>query len=214
MRPVLHSILSVVDKVSKFFGWLARWLCIILVALTVEQVLARHYFNGASVALQELEWHLFGLIFLLATAETLRQDAHVRVDLIYSRCSKKVRAIIDSAGILIFLVPMCLVLIYYGYNYTLQAFSFDNPRPPDFYSAQFFSKDGSLYTVFSSLEGLLRKTVLTGQISPDPGGLEARWIIKAAIPFAFILLLLQGLAELVRKLALIFGYSGDLADER
>lgn len=179
---------------------IACWLVVVLVLLTTEQVVARYFFNASSVAFQELEWHLFGFVILLSMAHTLQRNEHVRVDILYGRLSQRARTTIDICGFLFFLIPFCIVLIVYGYAYTIAAFDYSNPYPPDHWSAAWFETESVLYKISAHLEHLLRATLLRGEISPDAGGLEARWIIKAVVPFSFMLLLLQTISEIIKKL--------------
>jgi TRAP-type mannitol/chloroaromatic compound transport system permease small subunit len=194
-------------SISRTLSRLMGWFCVLLVLLTVQQVLARYIFNASSVGLQELEWHLFGAIFLLSAAHTLAIDEHVRVDLIYSRLPERGRLFIDIAGLLFFAVPTCLVLMYYGYNFVVRAFEFTNPHPPDFYIGGWLQKDSPLYQFLLPIEELLRKYVLIGEISSDPGGLEARWIVKALIPLGALTLFLQSVGLIIEK---IYQFAGHL----
>lgn len=195
---------SAIDRCSMFFGNLAAWLTLLLVLITFFQVIFRYFFGQSSVAMQELSWHIFGLIFLFAAANTLRIDQHVRVDTIYSTRSEKTRAIIDLFGIIFFILPSCAVIIYYGFRYMLNSFGFDNPNPLDHYTT-FVTQSGTLlYSILAQIEGVLRNTILLGEVSSDPGGLEARWIIKGAIVLGFILVLLQSLSLLIHKIKIIF----------
>jgi TRAP-type mannitol/chloroaromatic compound transport system permease small subunit len=159
MVALLHRIASLIQNFSEWTGRLVSWLVLILVLIISYDVAMRYLFQSGSVALQELEWHLFALIFLLAAAYTLKHDDHVRVDVFYrSRfMNDRQRAWVDLLGGLLFLLPFCLLLIS-G-------------------SVPFVSNS------FGMLEG-----------SPDPGGLPYRYLLKAAIPLGFLLLLLQGLA--------------------
>ena len=136
-----------------------------MVALTLYDVAMRYLFRDGSVALQELEWHLFALVILFGSAFTLKHGDHVRVDLIYSsrRISDQHRQIIDLLGNLFFLLPFATMIIWTSIPFAYDAF-------------------------------------IHQEISPDPGGLGHRWIIKAAIPVGFALLALQGLADSARGL--------------
>ena len=97
----------VIDKIIKSTESLTSGLLILLVSITFVDVGMRYGFNSGSVGLQELEWHLFSAIFLLGGAITLREDKHVRVDLIYrSKLLKdQHRALVDVFGTLFFLLP-------------------------------------------------------------------------------------------------------------
>ncbi|RMD83910.1 MAG: TRAP transporter small permease subunit [Candidatus Dadabacteria bacterium] len=196
----MRKICKVIDTLSAAVAKVSFVACFLLVLLTFEQVVSRYFFNSSSVAMQELEWHMFGLIFLLAAPYTLLKDGHVRIDIFRPKLSKNAQRLIDIVGIICFLIPVCLLLIYYGIHFVEQSLETANLRPSDYYSSYYFSKDSVLYSIISPIEELLRKTILVGEISPDPGGLEARWIIKAAIPFAFFLMLLQGISLLIKNL--------------
>jgi len=125
----------------------------------------RYLFNSGSIAIQELEWHLFSIILLLGSAYTLKHDEHVRLDIFYSSklINDKVRIWLDVLGTLLILLPFCLLIIISAWPFVTQAY-------------------------------------IHNEISPDPGGLPARWLIKAAIPLGFFFLLIQGIAEALKKL--------------
>lgn len=201
----MTSIISWINRLNRWWGTLAAWLCLVLILLTAEQVISRYLFESSSIALQELEWHIFGAIFLLACPFTLQQNGHVRIDIIYGRLSRKVQALIDILGTLFLLLPLSALLLYYGWLYTELALDVINTRAVDYYTATLFDPQGTLYAIVAPLEELLRQYVLVGEVSPDPGGLEARWIIKALIPLSFFFMLLQGLALLFEKFSVLTG---------
>ena len=93
----MNRAIEVMDKGIWFLVSLAT---IALVLLTFEQVVARYLFNEASIAIQELLWHLFGFLFLISLGVTLKNDRHVRVDIFYGRLGEKGKAWIDTIGIL------------------------------------------------------------------------------------------------------------------
>lgn len=78
--------------------------------------------NTSSVALQELEWHFHGALFLLCLGFTYMQDAHVRVDLLRERFSAKTNRLIEILGCLFLLLPYCGVVIYFGIDFTLKSY--------------------------------------------------------------------------------------------
>ncbi|MGD8306251.1 MAG: TRAP transporter small permease subunit, partial [Ignavibacteria bacterium] len=80
-------------------------------------VIVRYLFEKSSVGLQELEWHIFALIFLLAAAYTLEIDEHVRVDVFFTRFSVKKKAWVDFIGSVIFLIPFCIIVILSSYEF-------------------------------------------------------------------------------------------------
>lgn len=181
----MHVIEGISRALQKFCG-LA---CILLVLITVQQVVARYLWQASSVALQELQWHLFGLIFLLAGAACLASDEHVRVDVIYSRLSIRKKAWINLVGVIVFVIPTCWILLSYGWQ--------------DVQQARGFQDLANLEANASGSWARIRDFFLAGESSPDSGGLAARWIIKAALPLGSLLLLLQSIVMLMQSLQLI-----------
>ncbi len=108
----MRKFVKLLDSFSERTGGIVSWLALVLVVVTAYDVLARYIFKAGSVALQELEWHIFSVMFLLTAAYTLKKDAHVRVDLIYARLSARGKAIVDLLGSIFFLLPFCAIIIY------------------------------------------------------------------------------------------------------
>ena len=154
-------MLNIIEKIISAAYYFACICCVVMLLLTFEQVVARYFFSASSTAFQELEWHLFGIVFLLSSAYALKNDTHVRVDIFYSKFSDKTKCLVNTLYLACFLIPATTLIIYHGYQYTLEAYSI-------------------------------------GEVSPNPGGLGARWVIKALIPLSFILLALQAFAELIK----------------
>src|SRR5690606_23477757 len=110
-----------IDKINEKTAKFAAVLCLLMVLVTAEQVIARYVFNRSSIALQELVWHLFGAVFLLGAAHTLKKDEHVRVDIFYARFSDKTKVWIELLGTTLFLAPMCVILVYTGIEFVIRA---------------------------------------------------------------------------------------------
>lgn len=126
---LLEKIAQKIDDFNEKLGKWTSWLTFILVILVCFDVISRYLFNSSSGAVQELEWHLFAIIFLVAAGYTLKHNEHVRVDVIYSRLSKKTQAIIDLVGSLLFLVPFCLLVIYASKNFVFTSFQIGETSP-------------------------------------------------------------------------------------
>ncbi|WP_291929068.1 TRAP transporter small permease subunit [Candidatus Thioglobus sp.] len=86
-------------------------------------VVLRYAFNNSSIALQEMEWHLFSSLFLLGISYTLQQDAHVRVDIFYANLLPKKQALINMIGFVIFILPISLLITYYGLDFAYGAYT-------------------------------------------------------------------------------------------
>lgn len=164
----LKQLANGIDRFNEAVGRALSWLVLALTLLVAYDVTMRYFFQSGSIAIQELEWHLFSLIFLLGAAYTLKHDAHVRLDLFYKSrfMDARRRAWVNLAGSLLFLIPFCVLVAVSAWPFVSQAYLF--------------------------AEG-----------SPDPGGLPFRWILKAAIPLGFLLLVAQGLAEALKNLAVL-----------
>ena len=96
----------------------------LLVMLNVfVDVILRYFFHNGSIALQELEWHLFAVMFLFGISYSLLEESHVRVDFIYDNLSIKKRAIINIIGTLLFLIPFAIFIVFGSYEFVLDAFN-------------------------------------------------------------------------------------------
>ncbi len=85
-------------------------------------VISRRFITTGSVAIQELEWHFHGALFLLCLGFTYIKDAHVRVDLFRENFSNKTHHIIEISGCLFLLLPYCAIVIYFGIEFTLRSY--------------------------------------------------------------------------------------------
>jgi len=103
-------------------GALSAVLLLLLVANVFYDVVMRYLFNDVSIGMQELEWHLYSMVFLLGVAYTLRTDSHVRVDILYERLNPRRRAVIDILGTLLLLWPFCFLVAGYGIGFAYEAY--------------------------------------------------------------------------------------------
>jgi len=106
----------------KYLGYFTAFVLIILVLLVVYDASARYMFSSGSIALQELEWHLFDVIILFGIAYTLRENSHVRVDIFYASYSDKTKALVNIIGSLFFILPFSILIIYIGLDFVSQSF--------------------------------------------------------------------------------------------
>ena len=110
------------NRFSDAIGTFSAILLLLLVANVFYDVIMRYLFNDVSIGMQELEWHLYSMIFLFGVAYTLRADGHVRVDVVYEQLSVKKRAVIDILGTLLFLWPFCFLVAGYGIGFAYEAY--------------------------------------------------------------------------------------------
>lgn len=119
MNSFLHLLRKVIDAV----GALCSVLMILMILNVFYDVVMRYFFNDVSIAMQELEWHIYGAMFMFGIGYTLKEDGHVRVDVIYDQLSKKTQAIINILGSLVFALPFALLILYFSWDYALEAYT-------------------------------------------------------------------------------------------
>ena len=125
----INGYIKFIDKLNTKLGVITSWLTFILVLVTCYDVFTRYILNESSIALQELEWHLFAVIFLMAAAYTLLKDEHVRVDVFYSRFSEEKKAWINFLGAIFLLIPFCILAIYTSKDFVINSFLFKETSP-------------------------------------------------------------------------------------
>lgn len=110
------------NRFSDFLGSVSAILFVLMLFNVFIDVIMRYAFNDVSIAMQEMEWHLFATMFMLGVPYTLRAEGHVRVDLVFEQLPLKAQAWIDIFGCLILLLPFCLLVGYYGVGFSYEAF--------------------------------------------------------------------------------------------
>lgn len=99
-------------------------LCMLALLFTIfYNVVMRYLFNDGSIGMQELEWHLFSCVFLFGIGYSLKENSHVRVDVLYEKFGPRVQAMINIIGTFIFLVPFSALVIYYGIDFSKEAYN-------------------------------------------------------------------------------------------
>lgn len=165
------------DAIEVFIDWTGRftsWLVLLLVVLIAAEVLLRYTISFGAVWAQELEWHLLAVIALWGIAYTQKQDAHVRVDIIYQNFSQRTKDWMEFLSASLIMAPMAFYFAWLGVSFVLQSYNM-------------------------------------GEISPDPGGLTHRWILKSFVVSGFVLLGIQSIAIALRNLAAVLRHrKGDL----
>jgi len=112
-----------IDTTNEWIGRGVSWVTLGLVLVVFIDVVMRYLFNTSFVFIQELEWHLFAFIFLIGAGYTLLHDGHVRVDIFYQRLGIKGRAWINLIGVLLFLLPGCIMVIATSYQFVYDAWA-------------------------------------------------------------------------------------------
>lgn len=167
----LLALSRAIDGFNEFIGKLVGWLILLSILISATNAVVRKIFSVSSNAWLEAQWYLFGAAFLLAAAYTLKQNEHIRIDIVYGAFSRRVQHWIDLFGHVFFLMPFVLLMIYYFVPYFLLSYR-------------------------------------SGELSTNSGGLMI-WPAKALLLVGFILLGIQGISEIIKKIAIM---RGDIED--
>jgi TRAP-type mannitol/chloroaromatic compound transport system permease small subunit len=125
----MKGLINKIDRISGFFGTLAGWLCLAMIGVVFYDVIMRYLFAAGSVAMQELEWHLFASMFLLGAAYAMREDANVRVDVFYATMTARKKAWVNLLGTVVFVFPICLLIIWSSYDFVTYSYRIGEQSP-------------------------------------------------------------------------------------
>jgi TRAP-type mannitol/chloroaromatic compound transport system permease small subunit len=112
---VFLKISAFIDRINDLLGRLMMWFILAATLISAGNAIVRKVFGTSSNAWLEVQWYLFAAVFLLGGGYAFLRNVHVRIDFLSSRFSARTRNWIDIVGILVFLVPLCLMLIYEGW---------------------------------------------------------------------------------------------------
>ena len=118
---ILDKLIRSIDKININLGKIFSWFLLLMVLLTCLIVILRYLFNIGFIWMQELVRFFYAAVFLICAAYTLAEDAHVRVDIFYSKLSDKKKYLVNLLGTLIFLMPVCFITFIYSYNYVINS---------------------------------------------------------------------------------------------
>lgn len=163
-----------VDAINQLIGRLAMWLILAATLISAGNAVVRKVFGTSSNAWLEIQWYLFAAVFMLGGGYAFLRNAHVRIDFISSKFSARTRNWIDVGGIIVFLLPLCYMMVTLGWP-------------------------------------LFERAWISGEVSSNAGGL-VRWPVYGLIPLGFAILALQGISELIKRLAFLTGRGPDPLD--
>jgi len=123
MYTRLQAIAALLDRFAEATGRVVAWLTLGMVLVTFSVVILRYLFQSGSIALQESVTYLHAGVFMLGAAYTLKHDGHVRVDIVYQKCTPRTRAWIDLLGTLLLLFPVCLFILLSCLEYVTASWS-------------------------------------------------------------------------------------------
>lgn len=163
----LLAFSRIVDRITAWIGRWISWLILLAVLVSAGNAVMRKAFDISSNAWLELQWYLFGFVFMLAAAYTLQRNEHIRIDILSNMLSKRTRDWIDVLGHVFMLLPLTILMSY-------------------------------LCWIF------FWNSVRSGEVSGSAGGLVL-WPARLPIFLGFVLLLAQGLSELIKRIAVMQG---------
>lgn len=156
-----------IDALNEKLGRWTAWLVLAAVVISAANATSRYSLNMASNAWLEMQWYLFGVVFMIGAAWTMKDNEHVRVDVLSSRMPKYIRDRIEVIGLIVFFFPFVLLHLYYSWPFFISS-------------------------------------IRSGEVSTNAGGLIV-WPAKFMVLFGFILLTLQGVSELIKRIAVLRG---------
>lgn len=110
-----------IDAINERIGGLTMWLVLATVLVSAINAIVRKAFSIGSNAFLEIQWYLFAAVFMLGVGHVMLKNAHVRIDFISSRLSRRTNAIIDAMGIVVFTIPLSIIMIDLGWPLFVQA---------------------------------------------------------------------------------------------
>lgn len=119
---MLVKIERIYDRFADFIGHVTAGIMILMLLNVFYDVVMRYLFRSGSIAMQEMEWHLFSIVLLIGVSYALFKDGHVRVDLIYDNLATKKKAIINIVGSVVFLIPFSLLIAFGSIDFVLEAY--------------------------------------------------------------------------------------------
>ena len=189
-NAVVAALLAIsrhIDSMNRYWGIVANWFVLLAALVCAVDAFLRYglgslvylgaklgsagavfeslfsFYRENSNSLRDLQLILFAGMVMLGAGWTLKVNEHVRVDLLYTSVSDRIRIWIDLVGGLLFLIPFCLVMLYFSWPWFLESWYGD-------------------------------------ELSQNAGGLP-RWPLKMFLPLGFVLLLLQGISEIIKCIA-------------
>jgi TRAP-type mannitol/chloroaromatic compound transport system permease small subunit len=111
----LLKLSRLIDTFNEWLGRIVMWLVLAAVLISAGNAIVRKAFNIGSNAFLEIQWYLFAAVFMLGVGYVLLKNAHVRIDFISAKLSKRTNAIIDAIGLVVFTIPLAVIMIQLGW---------------------------------------------------------------------------------------------------
>jgi TRAP-type mannitol/chloroaromatic compound transport system permease small subunit len=172
MINALLALSRFIDAVTAFIGRNVKWMILAAILVSTANAILRKAFDLSSNAWLELQWLLFGAAFMLAAAYTLQKNAHVRIDIVFQRLSKRTRDVIDLLGHIFLLAPVTIILLWLSWPYAVQSFTegevSSNAGGLPVWPAKFLIFAGMLLLFLQLLSELIKRSAVIAGIIEDP----------------------------------------------
>jgi TRAP-type mannitol/chloroaromatic compound transport system permease small subunit len=168
----LLALSRTIDRINEIIGKSMGWLILVAVLVSATNAVVRKVFSVSSNAWLELQWYLYGAAFLLAAAYTLKQNEHIRIDIVYGIWSRRTQHWIDLFGHVVFLMPFTLLMIYYLVPYVMSSYRMGevstNSGGLIIWPAKALLLIGFTLLAFQGVSEIIKKIAVMRGIIPDP----------------------------------------------
>jgi len=177
----LLAVSRAIDAINFRIGKTLSWLILAAVVVSAVNAIIRKLFDTSSNSWLELQWVLFGAVFLIVASWTLLENEHIRIDIVNSLFSQRTRNIIDVIGHAFFLLPLTVVMIVTSFPFVVKSVQLNeqsmNAGGLPQWPAKMLILIGFVFLFFQGVSELIKRiAVMRGDI-PDPyhtaGGLRA-----------------------------------------
>jgi TRAP-type mannitol/chloroaromatic compound transport system permease small subunit len=171
----LLGISRQIDGLNAWMGRIVAWGIFAAVMISAVNAIIRKIFNTSSNSWLEMQWVLFGAVFLICASWTLQLNEHIRIDVVSSMLSKRVRNVIDVIGHTLFLLPMCLVMMYYSWPFAIRSLlqneQSTNAGGLPVYPAKFLLPIGFTLLFLQAISELIKRVaIIRGELADISGG--------------------------------------------
>ena len=178
---VLLGVSRVIDAINFRIGKTLAWLILAAVIVSAVNAVIRKLFDVSSNSWLELQWVLFGAVFLIVASWTLLENEHIRIDIVNSMFSQRTRNIIDVIGHAFFLLPLTIIMIITCYPFVMKSVLLNeqsmNAGGLPQWPAKMLVLIGFTLLFFQAISELIKRIAVMRGIIPDPyhgaGGLKA-----------------------------------------
>jgi TRAP-type mannitol/chloroaromatic compound transport system permease small subunit len=169
---LLLRLSAIIDAITGAIGKSVSWLILAAVLVSAANAIIRKVFDMSSNAWLEIQWYLFGAVFLLAAAYTLQKNEHIRIDILSSGWSRRTRNIIDLVLHTIFLLPFSLLMTWLAWPWFWLSYRTGEISPNAggliIWPAKSFVLIGFILLTAQAISEIIKRIgVLTGRIE-DP----------------------------------------------